>query len=187
MVSVSAAERETILRIFPIIRQIKDEDLREKVIRVWVRAWQESGVSDLDQVANEREGPQFTVVKHNRVTTAAALAMGREMEQEYGISVNYDYLIAAGILHDVDKPVTFKMEAGKMVPTKVGRMIPHGPYGMHLALAEGLPLEVANLCFAHSGASTENPNTMEGVLIHFADKGCARSLRVAHGEFLPPK
>ena len=187
MVVVSQQEREAVLKIFPIILEITDTELQEKVIRTWVRVWQESKVASLEDVYNEKEHPQFTVVAHTRATAGAALAMAGAFEAEYGFSINRDYLIAAGILHDVDKPVVFQMKEGKMIPSEFGRLVPHGGYGFLVAMEEGLPYEIAHICLTHAGTCTVHPGTHEGILLEYADKAVARALRVAHGEILPAK
>ena len=61
-------------------------------------------------------------------------------------------------------------------------MIPHGIYGAHIALEEGLPVEVAHVLATHSPRSSEYPTTVEGVIIQYADLADFESYRLSKGK-----
>lgn len=192
-IDVTQTERAKLLELFPVLKEIKDEDLRDKVIAVWVRVWRESGVENLEDVPNEKIDPTYvvknTVVSHTRATTNAALALGKVFKSEYNYQINFDYLIAAALLHDVDKPLVFTFaDDGKCIFSEFGRMAPHGAYSFYLAMDCGVPLEVAHVAMCHAASvSNQYSGTPEGILVEFADKAVARALRVSEGEILPFK
>lgn len=187
-IEVTAHERARLLELFPVLHEMKDGELRDKVIAVWARVWRECGVKNIEEVPNERLGPNNTVVAHTRATTNAAVALAHVFEKEYNYPIKYDYLIAAALLHDVDKPLVFAFnEQNKMVFSEFGRMAPHGGYSFYLAMDGGIPLEIAHVALCHAGVSKQYSGTPEGLLIEFADKAVARALRVAEGEILPFK
>ncbi|MFC2042169.1 HDIG domain-containing metalloprotein [Chloroflexota bacterium] len=159
-------EARTVKEYFPLIRRIKDKGLREKVTETWVRIWKESGYSDLreapfspyPQDANEN------LVRHTNTTTKLALVAAEQFQDEYEINIDFDILLASAILHDLDKAVIYQKKGNEVVFSELGNKIPHGAYGMHIALEMGLPLEVAHVIVTHSNLITMEPNTVEGVL-----------------------
>ncbi|MFC1987016.1 HD domain-containing protein [Chloroflexota bacterium] len=83
--------------------------------------------------------------------------------------MNLDYLIAGAILHDLDKPLIYHRKQDKVVYSEVGEMIPHGTYGVHVALELGLPLEIVHVIITHTAYCAVNPSTVEGVIIQKAE------------------
>ena len=124
----SEEEIRSISQCFPLIKQIKQDDIREKVIQVWVRLWRASGYARFERVPHlpSDKPPQQTLVKHINATAEAALAVAKQLKEEYGLPINFDYLIAAAILHDVDNLVIYKEKEGRVEQSELGKMIPMG-------------------------------------------------------------
>ena len=175
----SEGEIRSINQCFPLIKQIKSDDIREKVIEAWMRVWRASGHARLERAPHlpSDKPPQQTLVKHINASVEAALAVARQFEEEYGIPVNFDYLIAAAILHDVDNLVIYEEKEGRIEQSELGKMIPHGVYGAYIALEVGLPLEIVHVIATHTPQCAVDCRTIEGVIIVHCERAKLYALR----------
>ena len=164
-------EARAVREYFPLIRKIKDKDIRDKVIKAWVRVWKESDYRDLREApfSPDPEDSSETLVNHINATTSLALVAAEQFQEEYGVKVDLDVLLASAILHDLDKAVLYQRKGNEVVHSGLGNKIPHGAYGMHVALELGLPLEVVHIIVTHSSFINMEPNTVEGVIIQKAE------------------
>ena len=104
-------------------KDVKGEDLRKKVVNVWLKAWE---MSDCDKIETSSAWP---------------------------------LLIAAAILHDVDKIVEFYETTGRL--TSCGQLFDHTSIAISLALEQALPLEIIHAIGTHSPIYSKHPpNTM---------------------------
>lgn len=94
--------------------------------------------------------------------------MADVIERTQKIKINLDTLIAAAILHDVDKIILFHESTGKLTP--FGKLLTHTHLAKFLALEENLPFEVIHAISAHSpNFSKDSPNTAEALIISKLD------------------
>ncbi len=157
-----------IKQVFPLIEKIKDDSIRDKVVKVWARVWKESGYATLEEAP--MVGPaEDTLVKHTNAVTNSSSALASQFQEEYGYPVNLDTMLAGALLHDVDKLVIYERKDGKVGYSPLGKKIPHGSYGGHVALEEGLPMEIVSLIITHAGVCTWDPVSVEGVFLYHAD------------------
>jgi 7,8-dihydroneopterin 2',3'-cyclic phosphate phosphodiesterase len=161
-----------VMESFPRLREIADPGLREKVCRAWLDAWQASGydrLEDASQWEPAREALGISNVAHTNGVVECALAMADSLQNSQSLSIDRDVLIAAAVLHDLDKIRLFHAEGGR--PTELGRRIGHVLAGVHMALAADLPVAVVHAIAAHSPTySTVAPQTPEAVILRHADK-----------------
>jgi putative nucleotidyltransferase with HDIG domain len=165
-------EGRAVREYFPFIRKIKDKDIRDKVIKAWVIAWKESGYKNLGEAPftpNPKDARE-TLVHHTNATTRLALSAAEQFEEEYGVKVNLDVVLASAILHDMDKAVMFVRKGNEVTVSELGKKIPHGAYGMHIALDVGLPLDIAHIIINHSNSINMEPSTIEGVIVQKAEQ-----------------
>ena len=164
-------ERNYIEELFPRIRDIKDDDLRNKVINVWLKAWKMSDYKRIEDHSSwppEREKIQLSNVEHTNQVVECAIAVAKVIEQTQKIKINLDTLIGAAILHDVDKIILFHESTGKLTP--FGKLLTHTHLGSFLALEENLPSEVVHAIGAHSPTySKDSPQTPEALIISKLD------------------
>ena len=157
--------REKILEAFPEIMNIKDDDLRDKVVKTWEMAMERGGWTDLKGIPytlvieTERE-----FVEHTRMVTKTAIGAA-----EARGDLDIDMVIAAALLHDVGKLLEFTVKDGKVVKSEYGKMIRHPVSGAMLASEAGLPDEVVHAIIAHSKEGEAVKRTPLAVLIHHAD------------------
>ncbi len=89
---------------------------------------------------------------------------------------NRDIILAGGLCHDVGKPFEFDPKNQKLWQTKKRAQgapaVRHPPYGVHVCLTVGLPLEVAHIAGAHSAEGEHLLRSHEANIVHHADKAC---------------
>jgi putative nucleotidyltransferase with HDIG domain len=176
--TVPTENKQAIRKAFPLIAQIKDAKLRESVVKAWYIAWKESSFKKLEDAPMGFTPAQGdTLVRHTNAVTSAALAMGRLLIQQYDVKINLDYVIAGGILHDLDKIVRFESKGGKIVFSELGEKIVHGAYGGHIALLAGLPQDIVFIIMAHSPFVDVELLSPEGKLVTFGDLGMLGTLQ----------
>ncbi len=170
-----------IREIFPEYKEIEDKKLAQKVIEIWATAWESGKWEDIIDVPKNLQITDIPLVEHVRTVTKCAIEMYKIFEKTYGLKVDYDVLVAASLLHDIDKVVSYKISGDEYVKTKFGKLIPHGYYGMHLALLYELPLEVAHIIITHTHLSPIIPQNIEGLIIHYVDFCESDALNYLHG------
>lgn len=180
--SVPAADKKAITKAFPLIEKIGVAKLREAVIKAWYIAWKESAFKNLEEAPFGLDpAPGETLVKHTNAVTGAAYAMGQQLMETYGVKVNMNYVLAGGILHDLDKVIMYERRDGKMVTSELGKKIFHGAYAAHIALLAGLPQDIVFILMAHSGTVNSILRSPEARLITCVDIGMIRALQAATG------
>jgi putative nucleotidyltransferase with HDIG domain len=164
-------ERDYIRRLFPRVADIADEELRNKVVNVWLTAWK---MSDHDKIEEQTAWPpakdklQLSNVDHTNQVVECAIGVADIVGRAQKIKVNLDYIIAAAILHDVDKMILFHKETG--APTRFGELLSHTTLAVYLALEENLPLEIVNAIGAHSPNYSKIPHkTSEALILSYVD------------------
>jgi putative nucleotidyltransferase with HDIG domain len=186
--TVPTHDTQAIRKTFPLIAQIKAAKLRESVVKAWYIAWKESSFKNLEDApfGLPEDAPVGvtpfqgdTLVKHTNAVASAALAMGRLLIQQYAVKINLDYVIAAAILHDLDKIVMYESKGGRIVHSELGGKIVHGAYGGHIALLAGLPQDIVFIIMAHSPKVDVELLSPEGKLVTFGDLGMLRTLQAA--------
>lgn len=174
--------REQVERAFPEIDRIEDEALREGVVEAWTTAMEETGVDDLSAVPwfppeQERLGiPDERLVPHVRDVVGGAVAMVEVLADRRGdrMDVDLDVVLAGALVHDTSKLYEF---AGT-VETKVGRLLGHPHYGVHVAAAAGLPVSVQHVVLAHTPRTAVEPATLEAEAVRRADEVAAAAIRL---------
>jgi putative nucleotidyltransferase with HDIG domain len=171
--------KEDIISLFgEYLDQITDRELREKVVLTWVIGCEQGGweeVSELEKMPftllTNTQGINF--IEHTLVVTRGAVELARAQQRYYAqlpYSINFDWLIAGGLLHDVGKLLEFeKNEVGGYQKSFYGKCARHPISGAILASENGLPLEIINMIGCHAKEGEGRPQMVETVLIHQAD------------------
>ncbi len=138
-------KRERIRQLMPLVDQIKDEELRNGVVEIWVEVWEKSDWQDLADCpfVPTLETQECSLIQHTNFVTAVAIAMASYAQEIWHIPIDTDLLLAGALLHDVSKVVEYAPEKGKPgKQSEIGKNLLHGAYAVHLALNAGLPLSV---------------------------------------------
>jgi len=167
--------KSEIIALFPEINQIKDEDLKKKVISVWEEAIKQGGwkVGDLDKVPFTLLIPdcKINLIEHTRAVTHTALEAAKVILKFYGkkVKIGFDLLLAGGILHDVGKLLEYALVEGKITQSKRGKLLRHPFSGASLAYKHGLPEEVVHMIATHAREGDGGFRSVEAMIIHYAD------------------
>jgi putative nucleotidyltransferase with HDIG domain len=181
--------RQGVRRSLPEIAEIRDPELREKVVEAWALALSQTEfqrIEDIRPSGNPKTPPmkRGTQADHIRGVTRMAVALADELERVVGpLGVDRDLLLACALCHDVGKPFEFSprnQARWEGNPSAVGYpSIRHSIYGVHLALTVGLPEAVAHTAGAHSGEGELITRSLENTIVHHADHAYWRILERA--------
>lgn len=163
------------------LAQISDDELRRKVVAVNVRALNQGGwkPEDMKRIPFTLliENLEHSYVDHVKIVTRLSIMAANELIDN-NIPIDMDSLIAGALLHDVAKLVEYADVDGKIVKSETGAKIRHPVYGMHLALAEGISVDIAQMIYQHSWEGDRGPKrSPEGHILHHCDFIMFESLR----------
>lgn len=175
---VSAQEIEKLFE--EELKLIKDESLRQKTVDVWVAACKQGGWETLEEL----EKLPFTLltnclgvnfIEHTKAVTHGAIGLAKGQMDAYKnmpYAIDMDILVAAGLLHDVGKPLEFERDGeGGYRKSRSGKIARHPFSGAILAAQYDVPDGVINAIACHAKEGEGRPQTIETVLIHQADYG----------------
>jgi putative nucleotidyltransferase with HDIG domain len=172
--------RQGVRRSLPEIDEIRDEELRNKVVEAWAFALSETEFTRIEQIkaSGNPDTPPLrkgTQADHLRATARIAQGMADGLERVHGeIGIDRDLLWACALCHDVGKPFEFSpanQERWKRDIRASGYpAIRHSVYGVHVALTVGLPEAVAHAAGGHSGEGELIKRSLENTLVHYADR-----------------
>ncbi len=163
-----------------VLERIGNKDLRGKVVKTWVLGCERGGWTSVDELKNmpftlltKTHGVNF--IQHTIAVTEGACGLAKAQEAAYGgklpYKIDYDRLLAGGLLHDVGKLVeTEKDGAGGYRKSRAGACLRHPISGTALAVEAGIRDEaVLNTIACHAKEGEGAPKCLETVLIHQAD------------------
>ncbi|MGB4082623.1 MAG: HDIG domain-containing metalloprotein, partial [Candidatus Fermentibacter daniensis] len=151
--------------------RITDPGLRKAAVDVWVDAATGGGWSpeDLEQIpftllANSHG---INLIQHTRAVTEGALALAAAMQGEMPLpySINMDWLVVGGLLHDVGKLLEYERVDGVIRKSRNGACLRHPVSGSIAAGKAGLPPEIINMIACHAREGDGAPKRIETVLI----------------------
>jgi putative nucleotidyltransferase with HDIG domain len=168
---ITDALRASIVEDLPEIKDIKDAELRAKVIEGWAFSLAGSSYQRISDLPGEGN-PDVLVLKrgnqtdHLRGVAHFAMKMVEEFETSHPeVRVDRDIVLAGALCHDIGKPYEFDPVNRKRWaedPSRAGDpCLRHSVYGAHVCLSVGLPEEIAHIALGHSlegqhiGLSTE--------------------------------
>lgn len=159
-----------------LLEKIKDVKIREKVILVLEDAAKEGKweIEDIEKIPftllTETKG--INLIEHTRAVTYGAIGLADALKNNYKnmpFSIDYDFLIAGGILHDVGKFIEIEKVKDSYIKGRRGKMLRHPISGAILAAKFNLPEEIQNIIANHAKEGEGRPQRIETVLIHQAD------------------
>ncbi|MCH7657929.1 MAG: HDIG domain-containing protein [Bacteroidetes bacterium] len=169
--------KKEVLRIWPELDWIRDNELREKTAKTWEIALERSvlGPDDLEKIPfTLKAGPDLKVsfMVHKRCVVHIAKESGKKMRSFFGdeLPVDMDVLISGAILADVGKLVEYELdEKGKAVQGKYGKYLRHPFSGVSIAEECGVPPEVCHIIAAHAAEGDLVKRSTEAYIVHHAD------------------
>jgi putative nucleotidyltransferase with HDIG domain len=156
---------------------IEDRELADKVLEVLTDAalqgkWKPAELENIPfTLLTDTKG--INLIEHTKAVTYAALGIADALEKSYNIlpyTINKDWLIAGGILHDVGKFIEIGRDSqGNYIKSHRGKLLRHPISGAILAAQHGLGEEIQNMIANHAKEGEGRPQRIETVLIHQAD------------------
>lgn len=175
---MSSKDAAGVRAAFPEIEQIKDKELAEKIVSIWLDVWRESEWDTFEQIPkNPKKDGDLKLVPHIRAVTAIAVSMVEVLERFHGLKCDMDVVLAGGLLHDVDKLLIYSPSSGDG-KTRFSQLLPHATYTGFKMWERGLPVEMVNMVVCHSDNHTKlQPITFEGILVKNADHAESEATR----------
>ena len=163
-----------------ILERIGDKTIREKTVKAWILACERGGWKSVEELKampytllTNTRGINF--IEHTIAVTEGAYGLAKAQEAAYRTmpyKVDYDRLLAGGLLHDVGKLLEFERDAqGNFKKSRAGMCARHPISGTAIAYEVGLPNEVLNTIACHAKEGDGRPQCLETILIHQADFG----------------
>ncbi len=157
------------------LEKINDRELREKVVNVWETAALQGGWSpeELETIPftllTETHG--VNLIQHTIAVTEGAVGLALAIEGTYTppFTVNMDWLVAGGLLHDVGKLLEIERHQDGHRKSRSGKCARHPISGAILAAKADLPDEIINMIGCHAKEGDGRPQRLETVLVHQAD------------------
>lgn len=168
--------KDLVKRLLPEVEQIRDINLRDRVIACWeeairFRGWTEELLRSIPFTLLA-DNVKITFIDHVRAVCRMCIACDEVLDSIHGSNktpVNRDYLIAGALLADVGKLLEFEIVGGQSVKSDYGKHIRHPFSGVGLAFKHGLPSEVMHIIATHSKEGTGEKRLPESIIFHHAD------------------
>jgi len=162
-------------KIFPEFNLIKNEELREKTINVWIEAIERGGwkISDLERIPFTLLIPDcpVNIINHTRGVTQIAIESAKKLKQFNSDSylIDEDILISGSLLHDVGKIVEYADYSDGIKKSPMGKLLRHPFSGAGLAMRHDLPDKVVHIIAVHAKEGDGGYRCPEAVIVHHAD------------------
>lgn len=170
--------RQGVIRSFPSVQEIKDEELRNKVIDAWTYSLQINDYTRVEEMPGSGmpeasalgdQSMHINAVVYNSMSLYDNLTKAYQMD----LGLNRDLLLACAICHDIGKPYEYNKENRKRwSENKKATGFPnvrHPAYGGFIALTAELPEEVVHVCANHSPEGRFVTRSGYATIVHYAD------------------
>ena len=166
-----------VLKLWPELMWIQNEDLREATAKTWELALEKSVLSpeDLKRIPFTLLcGPDLkvTFMDHKRSVVHIVRDAGQKINEMYHceLTVDMDILIAGAILADVGKLLEYVLdEKGEAVQSAYGKYLRHPFSGVSIAEQCSVPAEVCHIIAAHAGEGNMIKRSTEAYIVHHVD------------------
>lgn len=175
------AQRAEVVRCFPRLAELSSE-LRELAVSAWVSAWLASDYDTIHEMPYSLQAPDYRLIDHTNEVADTGTLLVEYAVRRWGIHVDRDILLAALLLHDIDKALLYSRVDGRAGSDPRRASLPHGVLGAMLLKEIGLPDEVVVLVGTHATTSPVKTAGSEAWILHYADLfACDHAFRLATG------
>lgn len=160
------------------LSKIKNKSLRDQVVKVWLEACKEGGWNSITELTEMpftllTNAYGISFIEHTLAVTEGAIGLADAQTKNYKnipIKIDYDRLIAGGLLHDIGKLLEIeKDKISGYKKSRRGEIARHPISGAILAAKVGIPEDIINCIACHAKEGEGKPQFIETVLIHQAD------------------
>lgn len=174
-------QRRVVLRAMPRLAGL-GAPLRELAVTAWVSAWLSSTHDSLEEMPYSLQAPDYSLLDHTNEVADAGILLADYARARWGASADRDVLLAALLLHDIDKALLYTRLNGAVVSDPARAGLPHGVLGAMLLKEAGLPDKVVTLVGTHTTTSPVKIADPEAWILHYADLfACDHAFRLAPG------
>lgn len=161
--------------LIPEFNQIKDGELRDKVLAVWHDAMGIGGwtVDDLQKIPYTLlvDDVDISFSQHVSVVCRLCIAMMDVLVESYGdrYRIDSDTLVAGALLADVGKLIEFRQNGDAYEWADMYKYLRHPFTGVGLSFKYGIPEAVMHVIATHSWEGDKFKRRPEAILFHHAD------------------
>ena len=110
------------------------------------------------------------LVQHMVSVATFSLTLCDIVQQVYSAEVSRDIVIAAALIHDIMKPLTYSQTEDRYGMSPLGERVDHLTLAVAELIHRGFPLEVIHAVAAHHGKGGPTyPRTIEALICNLAD------------------
>lgn len=176
---VTEALRDQIREELPEVNEIRDDELRRKVIEAWAMSLAGSSYRSLRDmpacgVPGDLEAKSGNQTDHLRGVTRLAIKLADDFTEHFPqVDIDRDIVVAGALCHDIGKPWEF--DPGNRKRWAESRQhtgfpsVRHPAYGAHICLTVGLPEEVVHIAIAHSAEGLVVERSIENTIVRAMD------------------
>ena len=151
--------------IFPLLKEIKSDEIRKKVSQCWEIAMKRGKWISLDNIPFTLLIPNAGgFIEHVNRVTEMAFVIGKKRGD-----VDMDVLIAGALLHDVGKLLEYECIDKKIKKSSLGKIIRHPIIGASLAMEVGLDKKIVSIIASHSKEGEFVERIPEAIIVHHCD------------------
>lgn len=143
--------------------------VREQIITAWVSVWKSSAFDALDDIPFSAIAPKYRLKRHVNDVTQTGVDLAKRAVAQWGDTIDYDVLVPILALHDVDKPLMFKVDGEAVAYAPLARELPHGVVGAMLIKDLDFPDLVVSTVATHASNAPFHGRNREAFLLHYAD------------------
>ena len=164
-----------ILKLFPEVEEIANENLRNKTIAAILTSieegkWTEETVFQAPVTINWH--CECTLIEHVRAVTQVCIQVYDIVKKFYernGTPFDRDTIIAGALVHDIGKFLEFTLKDGQVVHEPKYSYMRHPFLGALVAEKEGLPKELVYLIARHSFEGDKSEHKAESDFVRRLD------------------
>jgi len=168
--------RERLLELIPEFNEIKDADLRDKVVNCWIDGMERGGWTP-DSLSKFPfslliEGLDISFLEHIRACAKMSASIHDLLKDHYGdkLTFNRDYLMAGSLIADVGKLLEYRPDSEKgAAKAEHGDFLRHPFSSVGLGWKQELPDEVLHIAAVHSKEGAGFRRSPEAIIFHHAD------------------
>jgi putative nucleotidyltransferase with HDIG domain len=167
--------QQELIKTIPEFLEISIAGLRQKTIDCWQEAIQMGGwqIADLQQIPFTLLIPNCTTsfLTHVQAVTSTAIAVAKVLESFYKslYTINMDFIVSGGLLHDIGKLVEYQRNQNVFGKSEMGKLLRHPFSGAALAMKHNLPAEVIHIIAVHAKEGDLGYRSPEAIIVHHAD------------------
>ena len=169
----------------PELEDVTKKDWVRQTCTVWEEVLGHSRWQTLTDAPFGVAEPGITLLGHTKAVLHNALCIARNLHEVHRsqMQIDFDILITACILHDVDKLLALEpAESGSYRYSEIAKTYQHGFYSAYYAEQAGLPASIVTLLLNHTALSRMALSTIEGMILFYADIADAELCKFIHGQ-----